>query len=212
MTWEQIKILCQTFYSQYVGSSLLIDPDSGSPSQLALFLDLVHNKIANYPQDFEFTKVTSTITLTGASSYNLKTLFPDLISVYQIYGIYDNSEHEFLPNNIANITSGDGYTIKGKTLYFTGTAPTSGTAKIQYKSKYLVEDSSGNRKRYFENDDDISVLDNPNLLIFGLGEFIDNKSDSKDKGNRDNISKWFQEAWTELINNPIQTKQVDSIL
>lgn len=212
MTWEQLKTACQTIYSQYIGNGKLIDSDSGSPTQLALLVSLVHNKIANYSQEFEFLKVDGIITLTGANSYDLGVLFPDFKSLYQVYGVYDNQEATYYPNNEANITPCEGYTIKGKTLYFTGSFKTSGTIKIQYKSKYLVKDIAGNRKKYFEDDTDYSVLDNENLEIFGIGEFVQWKADTKAKERRDDVKVWFKEAWEELLVDNVQTKQVDSIL
>lgn len=150
MTWEEIKLAIQTIYGQYVGSGKLIDDtDNGStPSALAILVNLVHNRVVGYPAELNCLKETGTITLTGASSSNLKTLLPSLKSVYQVYGINDNQEQEPMGNLEANITPLSGWTIKGDSLIFSGTAP-SGTATLQYKSKYMVKDSTGTRQQYF---------------------------------------------------------------
>lgn len=211
--WTDLKSIVISLYGQYVGSGNLIETDAGSPSQLALIFDLVHNRIVNYPFELPCLKVTSTITLTGASSYDLSVLFPDLKSVYQIYGINANQESGYLSNYEGNIVPMDNaYTIKGKTLYFTGTAPATGTAYIQYKSKWMVKTAAGVRQKYFLNDDDVTVLDDENLLVFGAGQFINWQSDDAAKERRKEVKEWFNEAWNSLILHPEQTNQINSLL
>lgn len=215
MTWEEIKLAIQTIYGQYVGSGKLIDDtDNGStPSALAILVNLVHNRVVGYPAELNCLKETGTITLTGASSYNLKTLLPSLKSVYQIYGINDNQEQEPMGNLEANITPLSGWTIKGDSLIFSGTAP-SGTATLQYKSKYMVKDSTGTRQQYFLADADYTVLDasDCNILIFGVGQFINWSSDEEAQNRKDQIKDWYNEAWTNLILHPSQTSQLHSLL
>ena len=216
MTWAEIKTMCQTIYGQYVGTGKLIDDsngDSSNPSSLALLLHLVNNRIASYPNEFNFLRETGTISLTGATTYNLKTLFPDLKNVYQVYGITSYQEHNYYPNSEANITPLDGYTVKDNSLIFTGSAPT-GTASIQYKSKYMVKSSAGVRKMYFLDDDDYSVLDDSdiNALIFGLVDFINWQSDSETGERKKEIKGWYTEAFNNLILNNKQSKQLNSLL
>lgn len=215
MTWEEIKLAIQTIYGQYVGSGKLIDDtDNGStPSALAILVNLVHNRVVGYPAELNCLKETGTITLTGASSYNLKTLLPSLKSVYQVYGINDNQEQEPMGNLEANITPLSGWTIKGDSLIFSGTAP-SGTATLQYKSKYMVKDSTGTRQQYFLADADYTVLDasDCNILIFGVGQFINWSSDEEAQNRKDQIKDWYNEAWTNLILHPSQTSQLHSLL
>jgi len=214
MIYSEIKTVIQTIYSQYIGSGNIIESDSGSPTALALLLDLVNNRVLSYPYEWPFLKITGTLTLTGATSYDLTTLFPDLKSVYQLYGLNDYEEYDYLSNKDANISSNNrGYTIKGKTLYFSGNAPTSGTFNIQYKSKYMVETSAGVRQQYFLNDDDVSVLDSDdvNVLIFGLGQFVNWQIDNKDNTRRQEVSGWFKEAWSNLLLHNEQTNQLGSL-
>jgi len=185
MEYGDIKTIVQTMYGQYVGAGKLIEDTSGSPTALAVLFDLVHNRISNYPREWEFLKETGTLTLTGASSYNLVTTFPSLKSVYQIYGISTNQDSSYLPNYEANILPIDNsHSLRNKTLIFTGNAPQSGTATIQYKSKYMVKNAAGTRIQYFTKDTDTTVLDDVNLLIFGIGEYIDWKADSKSQERR----------------------------
>jgi len=215
MTWEEIKLAIQIIYGQYVGSGKLIDDtDNGStPSALAILVNLVHNRVVGYPAELNCLKETGTITLTGASSYNLKTLLPSLKSVYQVYGINDNQEQEPMGNLEANITPLSGWTIKGDSLIFSGTAP-SGTATLQYKSKYMVKDSTGTRQQYFLADADYTVLDasDCNILIFGVGQFINWSSDEEAQNRKDQIKDWYNEAWTNLILHSSQTSQLHSLL
>lgn len=214
MTWEEIKSVVQVLYPQYVGSGKLIDDtDSGvTPSSLAILFGLVHNRISGYPYDFNCLKETGTLTLTGASSYNLRTLFPGLKSVYQIYGIDENQDQEYFGNRDGNITSANGYTVRGDTLIFTGYAPTSGSATLQYKSKYLVKNSSGTRQQYFLADSDYSVLDDDdvNVLLFGLGQFINWNSDSESQDRKKEVNDWFKEAFNNMVLHNKVTNQVIS--
>lgn len=213
MNWTDLKTIIETLYPQYVGAGSLIEPTSGSPTNLAILLDLVHNRIANYPYEWPFLKVTSTFTLTGATSYNLATLFPDLRSVYQIYGINTNQDEQYLSNKDGNIFPiTNAYTLKDKTLYFTGNAPTSGTATIQYKSKWMVKNAAGSRKKYFEDDDDVTILDDENVLVFGVGTFVNWAADDASQERRKEVKEWFLEAWNNLLLHPEQTNQVNSML
>lgn len=216
MTWEQIKEVIQVMYGQYVGGGKLIDDtDNGStPSALASLINLVNNRIASYPIEFNFLKETGTITFTGSTSYNLRTLFPGLKTVLQLYGIDQYKEHEYFGNLEANITPLDGWTVRGDSLICTGTAPTSGTGTIQYKSKYMVKNSAGTRQQFFLADDDYAVLDESdiNALIFGVGQFINWNSDSETQDRKKEIADWFKEAWNNLVLCNKQTSQLHSLL
>ena len=211
MDWATLKTLISTIYGQYVGAGNLIEDSSGSPTHLALLLDLVHNRIAGYPNEWPFLKEQYTLTLTGATSYNLATLFPSLKSVYQIYDT--NNQQEMLSNYDANIIPiQDGYTIKDKTLTFTGNPPTSGTFTIQGKSKWMVKDSAGTRKQYFTDDTNVTVLDDINVLAFGVGQFVAWTSDDTAKEKRAEVGIWFKEAFANLLLTQEQTRQVNSML
>lgn len=213
MTWADLQTLLTYLYGPYVGNDF-INSSSGSPTELALLCQLANNRIATMPAvELECLKITSTITLTGATFYNLKTLFPDLRSVYQIYGINSNMDHPYRPNYESNVTPLEGWTVKGKTLYFTGNAPT-GTANIQYKSQYLVESASGTRKLNFTADDDISVLDEAdiNALVFGVGEFVNWRVDTASQERKAEIKLWFKEAITNLGLTNVASHQLTSMI
>ena len=216
MTWSEIKIAITTIYGQYVGSGKIIDDtDNGStPSPLAILVGLVHNRISGVPIELNCLKETGTITLTGATTYNLRTLLPGLKTVFQIYGINQNQEHPNYGNAEANITPLDGWTVRGDSLVFTGVAPTSGTVTIQYKSKYMVKNSAGTRQLYFLAEDDYSVLDDDdsNVLIFGVGEFLNWYSDSESQDRRKEVKDWFKEAWENLMLSNKVSRSLDSML
>lgn len=214
LTYSQIKTSAIALYGTWIGSGGLIESDSGTPTTLALYLDFVHGTIAGFSQDWDFLQETGTITLTGASSYNLATLFPDLLSVYQIYGINENSEETFVSNSQANISPAPAYTIRGNLLVFSGSAPTSGTLRIQYKSQYMVKDSSGTRKQFFEDDTDVSVIPfaHKNVLIFGLGEFVTWKTDEQSESFKKRIETWSASAFNKLLLHPTMSRQVLSML
>jgi len=213
MTWEQIQESIAVLYGQYVGAGGFVESSSGTPTALALLANLLHNRILNYPQNFSFLKETTTFALTGATSYDLSVLFPDYRNLYQLFDANENKSFDFAPNYDANIIPlTDGYTVKGKILTFTGSFPTSGTIGIQYKSKYMVKDSTGVRKKFFEDDSDVTVLDDENLLIWGMGEYINWSADDSAKEKRQDVRGWFKEAWTNLFLDNENINQVGSML
>jgi len=213
MQYSDIKTFLSNFYSPFIETAY-IDFDSATPSEGAIYLRMVNNRIVSKPFEFEFSKEIGSIPLTGSPTINLATSYPDLLTVYQVYGVNDNQQENFLPNNIANITPVQGYSIRGKTLYFSENVPSSGTLHFQYKSQYMVKDASGNRKLDFAEDDDYSVLDEAhiNLLLFGFGEFVNWKSDELSAGRRKQIMDWVLEAFGDVMSTNINTNQLDSLL
>ena len=211
-TWSDIKTVCQTIYSRYVNKGF-IEMSSGSPTELAILVDLVHGQILDQPFEWDFLKEIGTITATGATTYDLKTLFPDFHSIYQVFGINDNQDHPFSPNYEANIVPADSWTIRGNTLVFTGNAPSSGTFKIQYKSKYLVKNSAGTRKQYLEDDADYSVVSSRNVLIYGVGEFVEWKADEASDRKQNFVHDKFVVALNNLLlSGNTATRQTKNVL
>lgn len=214
-TYGELKTMAKTLYGNSVGAGNFIESDSGSPSQLAMFFHFIHSRIVGYPHTFPFCKIIGTITSTGATEYNLGTLFPDFLSLYQVFEIDENQEHTHFGNSDGNTTTVDGWHLRNKMLIFTGTPPASGsTFKIQYKSQYLVESSAGVRKEFFEDEDDVSVLDiaDVNVLIFGIGSYVNWNTDEVSKEKRLETKDWFQEAWTNLLLRGDVDKPVSSLL
>lgn len=172
-TWADVKQTLQDYYPSMVGSNLFVDPDTG---ELAGYARQANNWIASYPHPFTFLKDTYNLTLTGAASYNLRTLIPDIVKVQQITGIDQYQESYPLSDNEGRLTSGPGHYLRNLTLYFPGTTPASGTAIIDYKSKYLVQDAvSGLRKLDFEDDADISLIPEEYIPVYCalIGLFIE---------------------------------------
>lgn len=214
VTYEEIKTIVQTLYGDSIGAGSFIETDSGSPTELAILLNMVNNRISNYPREWPFTKATAIITVTGATSYDLKTLLPGFLSLYQVYGIDSNQEAESFSNAEGNITNQNGYTLKNGVLHFTGTLPQSSTFKIDYRTQYLVEDTNGNRKRYFEDSTDVSVLDYTDLdiLTYGVGVYVNWKNDEVSKEKRAEVKDWFREAWTNMLLRSDEDRPLRSML
>ena len=211
-TWSDIKTICQTIYARYVNKGF-IEMLSGNPTELAILIDLIHGQILDQPFEWNFCKEIGTITATGATTYDLATLFPDFHSIYQVYGINDNQDHPFAPNYEANIVPADGWSIRGNTLVFTGTAPASGTFKIQYKSKYLVKSAAGVRQQYLTDDTDYSVVPSRNLLIYGVGEHVEWKADEASDRKQQFVNKKFEVALNNLLlSGNIATNQTRNVL
>lgn len=215
MTWEELKLALSTLYPQYIGSGKLIDnTDNGvTPSALAILVNLVNNRISGYPLDFNCLREVYTLTLTASSTYNLRTLVPGLKTVYQLYGIDSNQQHSFYGNAEANLTPVDGWSVRGNSLYFTGTTPT-GTALLQYKSKYLVKTVADVRQQYFLADTDYSALDDDdiNVLVFGVGQYITWNSDSENQDRKTEVNNWFKESFNNMILNNKNSNQLNSMM
>lgn len=218
MSWEQIKLTILGLFPAYVGSGKLIDDqeDGNTPSALSLLVNLVHNQISGYPVNFNCLMEKGTINLDGSLTYNLKTLFPDLKTVKQLYGLNQNQSQTFFGNKEANITPVDGWTVIGNNLVFTGydTNGPTGTAKLLYKSNYLVKDENGNRQRFFLTDSDYSVLDEDdiNVIIFGIGQFINWNSDSESQDRKKEVNSWYIDARNNMVLNNKNSDQVDRLL
>lgn len=214
ITYANLKSTIKAMYGGWVGAGDFIEDSSGSPTDLALLLDLVNSEVASYPNEWEFMKEVYTITFDGSTSYNLRTLIPDFITIYQLYGINDNQEHPFYPNYEANIFPTDGWSMRGDTLIFSGNEPTSGTAYIQYKSQYLVKNAAGTRKQFFEADTDYSIL-NPadiGILHFGVGEYIDWSINEKSNQKRNKISNKYEKAFQRMLLRNTNSRQIGSML
>ncbi len=213
LTYADIKNQISALYDPYVSAGF-VSAVGGSPAQIGYFLRFINNRISAKPIEFEFLKQTSPITLTGASTYDLGTLFPDLYSVYQLFGTSPQQEAPYYPNYDGNVTPITGYTLKGKTLIFTGNQLFNGSVNLQYKSKWLVKDADGNRKLDFTNDTDITVLDDNqvNVLIFGVGQFVNWKTDTVSSERKAEINSWFKEAFDDLVSYNPQTSSTHTML
>ena len=196
MNWGDIKPQLILLYSKYVKNNGFVEPDSGSPTELDLLVNLVCQQLSSSPgmPQYYKRKVGATVTLTGASEINLKALFPDYTGIYQVYGINDYVSQTNVSQSDRNILlENQGYSVNNGILYISNGYPTTGTLKIDYRSGYMVEDSAGNRKQYFENDTDVSVLlpDHNWALLTGVGPYVNWKADNASKAQRDFIQTQF---------------------
>jgi len=214
LTWSQIKQHLAVLYGEYVGSGGFIESDAGSPSELAILCNLVHTQIIGIPQDFEFLKVDATIALTGATSYNIRTTYPDYAGTYQVYGLNDRQEEPFVSNRDANIgLYNRGYTLKNGVLIWSDYLPQSGTLNLQIKSSYMVKSAAGARKPFFTLDDDTTVLpfEHIDALLHGVGQFVNWKTDDNSKQRRDFVTGKFDIAMTGLMTPHEQTQILTSM-
>lgn len=177
MTYADIKTLLQTMFPSEMSG--LVSITDASPTQLELFLRVVNNEICGNPHKFSWRLREYTLTLTGATSYNLKTLIPDLDRVYQVVG--SSLANREMPNQSLreyNISAGGvRMCIMGNTLKLAADGLT-GTLTIPYYSNYLVESAAGVRQLDFLAADDVSVIPEGYImaLIEGVGRFIYRKS------------------------------------
>lgn len=181
MTWAELKVFFSNMAPQAISG--IIQATSGSPTELALYIRMGNNRLASIPHKFSWLLRDYTLTLTGASEYNLRTLIPDLVRVRYVTG-------SALPNNVATYVSGGDFyrrvfgsgvmTIQNNILKF-DTPPTSGTLTIPYYSNYLVVDDSGVRKLDFVDDTDASIIpiEHQQLLIEATHEWIQRKEKKK---------------------------------
>ena len=217
MTWENIKAQLIILYSKYAGTNGFIETESGNPTDLAMLVDLVHQQINSNPgnPDYFKRKVGQTVTLTGATSYDLRTLFPDYMGIYQVYGINDYEEQVNVSQGTNNLLRhNESYSVTNGVLYLAEGYPSTGTLKIDYKSAYMVEDSSGNRKQFFTDVTDVSVL-LPNhiwVLLLGVGQYVNWKADNASKAQRDFVHTQFAIAEQSLFLHQEQENSIGNFL
>lgn len=151
---------------------------SGTTSELAFYLRMVNSKLCGKAHRFSWTMREYSLTLTGATDYDLRTLIPDLIEIYQVKGDsvpgYEMGFRDLREYNLS--VGGVEFTIMGSTLRIKNGAST-GTLVIPYYSNYLVVSNSGTRQLDFSDGDD-EWLGPPHLepmLIEGVLSYFDRK-------------------------------------
>lgn len=217
MNWEALKSTLIVLYGKFVKNNGFVEPDSGSPTELAILVDMVHQEIASNPgmPDYFKRKIGAEITLTGASSIDLRALFPDYCGFYQLYGVNEYREQINVSQGDRNILlENQGYSVNNGILYLSDGFPTSGTMKIDYRSAWLVEDANGNRKQYFEDDTDVSVLLPNHLFVLqmGVGAYVNWKTDQKSKAQRDFVLGKAAVAMESLFLHTEQDKSINSFI
>jgi hypothetical protein len=171
----------------------MVNITSGSPvPEIALYAHMTNMEIAGNSHKFSWALREATITLTGATDYNLATLIPDLAMVYQIPPrSNDRSPVAYQPLQEFNILfpGGGSATIINKTLRLSSDL-TSGSMVIPYYSNYFVATSGGTRQQYFTDDTDVSILpeEQTPLLVEGIMRFIYAKQ-NVNKGNANQYTR-----------------------
>lgn len=142
-----------------------------SSTGMKYFLRMTLMDLAGGDYRFSFALREYSLTLTGATEYDLGTLIPDLVSIYQVhgesvggYGVPYQSLRDY------NLTrSGLTFTVSGSKLRFQN-PPTSGTLTIPYYSKYLVIDAiTQARKLDAESGSDILVVPDEHIEVLFEG-------------------------------------------
>lgn len=180
-TWANIKQLIS--YMEPAAVAGYVETSSGSPTELAFYARMVNAEIAANPFKHSWRLREYTLTLTGATTYNLGTLIPDLDQVLQIVGDgLPNREAQYLSPSDFNFEIGGTWaTIKGNTLEFKN-PPSSGTLTIPYFTKWLVKTSGGVYQQDFTDGTDISIIPDTHsqILIEGIIEYIKRKAGKKE--------------------------------
>ncbi len=160
-----------------------VETSSGSPTELAYYARMVNSEICANAFKHSWRLREYTLTLTGASTYDLGTLIPDLDQVLQIVGDgLSNKEAQYLSPADFNFEIGGTWaTIKGNTLEFKN-PPSSGTLTIPYYTKWLVKTAAGAFQQDFTAGTDISIIPDSHqqVLIEGIMEYVNRKAKSKE--------------------------------
>lgn len=177
MQWSDTKaILASMAPESFKG---FINTTSGSIPEAVMYARFCHNEIAGYSHKFGWLLREYQLTLTGADSYDLRALIPDLVRVYQVVSVplapgravpYQSLyQYNIDPSGAIRLT------LMGDILKITG-AP-SGTLTIPYYSNYLVKAQDGTRKRDFTVDTDESVIPGTydQLLVEGIMRYVNRK-------------------------------------
>lgn len=182
MTWGEIKTLAGHLQPDAVGS--VVTTGDASISELAYYARMANMRIAGSAHKFRSLLREYTLTLTGATDYNLKTLVPDLQKVYQVHDSSTEVGNRKLDE--FNVTTGGHvFTFVGRTLRLKEAL--SGTLTIPYFSNYLVLDNDlATRKLDFIDDADETVLpyEMTPLLIEGIMDYVYRKATRKEYTKR----------------------------
>lgn len=176
-TWSEIKQYFNTFKPEDFPN--FVDSATSGTNELAIYARLGNAQIAGYNHKFSWLIREYSLTLTGASSYDLSTLIPDLAQVIRPYGTgFPNNEPLYQSLTDFNIlVGGMAITMQGKTLKIKN-GPSSGTLVIPYYSNYLVATSGGTRQRDFSADNDVSIVPEEHLpaLLECIDEYVQRKT------------------------------------
>lgn len=182
MLWSDLKTLLQNMAPAALRGNF-VQKNSGTPTELAYYARLAHNEIAAFPHKFGWLLREYTLTLTGATTYNLKALIPDLVRVHHLPASQvGGREVPYQGIRTYNLDPSGNVraTFMGYTLKLTGQI--TGTITIPYFSNYLVLDADGvTRKQDFVNDGDMSIVpdEHQNMLVEGVFRYIYRKENKK---------------------------------
>lgn len=170
-TWAQVK---EEFRDSFRDVTQSFISDTELSRMARRILRLIDSK-----STYAFQETLGTLTLTGASAYELKTPFPDFKELISLnYATGGNGvPNEFTYTNVKDFqTMNDSYayTILGSSslrLYAPGAVNLSGNLGILYYSRYLTIDTNGTTHIEYPTDDAHTFVIPEryiNLLVEGL--------------------------------------------
>ena len=152
---------------------------SGATSELAFYLRMTNSEICGGAHRFTWTIREYTLTLTSATEYDLSTLIPDLIEIYQVHGStvpgYEMGYRDLREYNLS--VDGIEFTIVGNLIRFKTPPSAGGTLVIPYYSNYLVATDAGVRQLDFSGgaDEWIGPSHLEPMLMEGVLRYYDRK-------------------------------------
>lgn len=178
---------------QTILSSMMPAASQGfiSSPELKYYARMTNMQIAGGPHKFTWMIREYSLTLTGATEYDLSTLIPDLICILQPHGTsVPGYEIGFQsPREFSMQVGSVAFTIVGGLLRIQN-GPTTGTLTIPYFSNYLVKSAGGTRQLDFTDGTDISVVPNhaTQLLLEGILRFYYRKE--KEPVYEETVQMW----------------------
>lgn len=186
VTWGQIR---EEFTDAYRDTTTrFFDNSSGGTSEIARTLRRVL-RLVNAPEAYSFQQQEYTLTLTGATRYDLNSLIPGWKRIYAILAPGTNVSEEMTAADLrAFQLTYDTYAFsifghRYLELKSSPATPSTGSLKIIYFTGYLVKDGSTNAlKEIPTSDDDYFII--PPEFMDVVTEGLEMFAFRKDKTNR----------------------------
>lgn len=143
-------------------------------TELVQYARMTNNNVAGHPYKFSFLLKEGSISLTGATTYDLKTLIPDLSQVYLVKTTEGRTPYQRPSEYYSKDLGQTSMTVINNVIHFNN-PPASGTLTIPYFTKYLVKDGTTHAAKLdFVEDDDYSIIPDQfsNVLVEGMMRFI----------------------------------------
>lgn len=206
VTWATIKSECRDALRDPTGTYI---GDTELLRMLRRVLRLIDN-----PEAYTFQEQTYTLTLTGASQYDLDSLIPGWKRILTITNTLQGSSSNAIPielqpmglKDFQLVTDRYCYTIYNNRylqIYSPTAAPLSGTLNIIWYTSYLVRDASTNDLKALPTvDNDYFII--PDHYCDLITEGMEILGWRKDRSNKDDLRD-AKQAFAERRNELIET-------